>query len=102
MELDMVITDLIAQVNRNLARCGAEFVPISDTSGSAPASVHGTIANAPVRLDFTVGHEHPDYDYNVWVYSPTGESLGHGNGASNFEDAIDMYHWQGVVADLRG
>jgi hypothetical protein len=93
-------TDLIARVNKNLALYDAAFVPDSGSATPNPTSVHGTIRGTPVRLEFSVGNEHVDYDHRVWLYSASGEPIGRGNGGPSFEEAIDIYQWNGVVADL--
>lgn len=93
-------SDLIARVNKNLALLGAEFVPDSGSATPNPTTIHGTLNGSSVRLEFTVGNEHADYDHAVWLYSASGEPLGRGNGGPSFEEAIDIYQWNGAVADL--
>ena len=93
--------ELIAKVNRWLGVYGAEFVADSGSLTANPTTVHGSINGKPVRLEFSISNEHPDYDYGVWLYSnKTTQPLGRGNGGSSFSDAIGNYQWKNALSDL--
>lgn len=98
----MNTSDLIAHVNRELARHDADFVPDEGSAVVKSESIHGTINGTPVRLEFTQGNESPPYDHEVWLHSASGDTLGRGNGGDSFEEAIDMYHWNAAVTELNG
>ncbi|GAA3743882.1 hypothetical protein GCM10022239_19130 [Leifsonia bigeumensis] len=61
--------------------------------------VHTEFNGHSVRIEFVESESNPpSYKYNATVYdAETGEQIGTGNGASNWEEAFSIVHWSEMI-----
>jgi len=92
----------VKHINEALATHGAGPFTTTETTGDDDQSTaRGTLGGHAVRVEFSSVSGRPDSDHVVAVFDDeSGKALGTESTGATFADAIDSFHWVGVLTAL--